>query len=60
MKDTFSVFPLNSLCLTSESSNDLKKEILKELEFRIINYRSDIEDEREKLEEISRQRLETL
>lgn len=43
------VFTLNSLSLTSKSGNDLKRDLIKELEFRIQNLKSDIEDEKEKL-----------
>lgn len=47
-----SAYALNSLCLSSLASKQTKKESIKELEFRLQNNKSDIEDEKEKWEDI--------
>ncbi|EGR28053.1 WD repeat protein [Ichthyophthirius multifiliis] len=43
-----SVYCLNSLCLTSNIIEENKKDIIKELEFRIQNLKTDQEDEKER------------
>ncbi|KAL4462030.1 hypothetical protein ABPG74_000875 [Tetrahymena malaccensis] len=55
-----SAYSLNTLCLCSRFSQETKKESIKELEFRLQNYKSDIEDEKEKWEDIYSQRIKTL
>ncbi|EGR28381.1 WD repeat protein [Ichthyophthirius multifiliis] len=53
-------YSLNNLCLCSKIAQEQKKESIKELEFRLQNYKSDIDDEKEKWGEIYAQRIKTL
>ncbi|KAL4489496.1 hypothetical protein ABPG72_002792 [Tetrahymena utriculariae] len=43
-----SIYCINQLCLSSTSSQENKKDLIKELEFRISNLKTDQEDEKEK------------
>lgn len=39
---------MNNYSLVSKTGNDVKKELIKELEYKILNLKSDIEDEKDK------------
>ena len=39
---------MNNYSLVSKTGNDAKQELIKELEYKILNLKSDIEDEKEK------------
>lgn len=50
------VYLMNNYSLVSKTGNDAKKELIKELEYKILNLKSDIEDEKDKdIEEYNRQ-----
>ena len=51
---------MNSLCLCSSVSHQIKKESIKELEFKLQNCKSDIEDEKEKWEDLYSTKIKTL
>lgn len=53
-------YGLNQLCLCSKQSTDAQKEVIKELEFRLQNFKSDIEDERERKIELYEQKINIL
>lgn len=42
------MYYMNKLCMTSKYAIDIKNENIKELEFRLSNLQSDLDDEKEK------------
>lgn len=54
------MYYMNKLCFTSKFTIEAKNESIKELEFRLSNLQSDLDDEKEKQEQIKQKNIESL
>eukprot|EP00825_Cyclidium_porcatum_P006059 TRINITY_DN1297_c0_g1_i7.p1 TRINITY_DN1297_c0_g1~~TRINITY_DN1297_c0_g1_i7.p1 ORF type:complete len:412 (-),score=82.61 TRINITY_DN1297_c0_g1_i7:60-1295(-) len=60
MENISNTYSLNPLALCSKQSTDAQKEVIKELEFRLQNFKSDIDDEKERKIELYEQKINIL